>query len=538
MDSGGRAPEVRGPAGGLRPSSVYRRRTALRAWCGVIFLSASAVLAGCESAQSGAAERRGVLRIGVPESGVNRAELGTGFLITNSTLEGLTQVNVSVDGRALPRLAERWAWQANGLQLRLELRQGVVFHDGTPLDGSSAARALKVAIAEEGNRTLYPSLADITDVRSDGQRALVIELSQPSAFLPEELDFPLTLGPNNGTGPFRLVSRNGSSAVLERFDAYYLGAPEIERIEVIPFDTLRGAWTNLLRGEVDMVTDVPPDAVEFISTDEVQVVPFARSYQFLIAFNSRRPLFASRQVRRALNLAIDRSALIADVLQGQGQAATGPLWPQHWAYDASVQPYPFDPDLAGTLLDSAGFRMGSVAATEEDPSARLRFRCMIPANFSLHERIGLDVQKQLFDIGVDVQFEVVPAAEYDRRIRDGDFESVLVDLISGPTFGRPFIFWRSARAFHGLNVFGYDNPEVERLFQVLRRSMNEAAVRSTTPRLQRALLDDPPALFLAWNSRARAVSRHFVVTGDKGRDPLVTIRQWTEDLDSPVVAVQ
>lgn len=163
---------------------------------------------------------------------------------------------------------------------------------------------------------------------------------------------------------------------------------------------------------------------------------------------------------------------------------------------------------------------------------------MIPANFSLHERLGLEVQKQLFDIGVDVQFEVIPAAEYDRRLRAGLFESVLVDLISGPTFGRPFIFWRSAQQFHGLNVFGYDSLQSEQFFQALRRSMNEAAIRSVTPRLQRSLLEDPPALFLAWNSRARAISRHFRIPDNPGRDPMLVIRQWTENPDSPVTAVE
>ena len=107
----------------------------------------------------------------------------------------------------------------------------------------------------------------------------------------------------------------------------------------------------------------------------------------------------------------------------------------------------------------------------------------MPANFTLLERIGLEVQKQLYDIGVDVQFESVPIEEYNARIRDGRFEAVLGEIISGPSFGRPFLFWRSARQFKGLNVFGYENAETERQFQILRASLNEAAVRSATPRL-------------------------------------------------------
>ena len=125
------------------------------------------------------------------------------------------------------------------------------------------------------------------------------------------------------------------------------------------------------------------------------------------------------------------------------------------------------------------------------------------------------MQKQLYNIGVDMQFEVVPIEEYDTRIREGRFDAVLIDMISGPTSARPHVFWASARRFKGLNVFGYENAEAERLFELLRTSTNEAAVRSAISRLQRVLLDDPPALFLAWNERARAVRREFPASSSR-----------------------
>jgi ABC-type transport system substrate-binding protein len=436
-------------------------------------------------------------------------------------------------------LAESWRWENGGLRLRLSLRPGVTFHNGTALTSTVAAEALSRAIARPGNRALYPSLSDITAVRPDGELQIVIDLSQPSAFLPEELDLPLGVGPENaGTGAFRLVRRDASGVLLERFDRYYLGTPEIEQIVIRPFETLRTAWTSLLRGEVDMVTDVPPEAVEFIRNDDIQVISFARSYQFLIAFNSARPPFSSSIVRRALNAAVNRDALIANVLHGEGEPATGPLWPKHWAHDASIQPNSFDPQFARSLLDAAGFPNGASPGSASRPPARLRFTCLVPADFTLLERVGLEVQKQLYGVGVDMQFEVVPIQEYDSRIREGQFDAVLVDMISGPTFGRPFIFWRSATQLKGLNTFGYENAETERFFQVLRTSLNEAATRSATHRLQLAMLEDPPALFLVWNTRARAISRRFGVVAESGRDPLLTVWRWTENVGTRTASLQ
>jgi peptide/nickel transport system substrate-binding protein len=522
MGDGGSTAEV----GRSRQANAWKRwnfgrRTRPWQWCGVV-LCTVVTFACTQPERQPNPSNTNVLRIGFAEGGIAGAER-LGQLTTIFSLEGLTQVGV--DGRPLPRLASRWAWENEFLRLRLYLRPDVQFHDGTPLTARVAADALNLAI--ERNRPLYPSFGDVTGVRADTDSELVIDLSQPSAFLPEALDLPIGIGAKNaGTGPYQVVETNGSAATLRRFDRYYLGAPQIEEIVIHPY-TLRTAWTSLLRGEVDMVTEVPPQTVDFVRNDQIEVLSFARRYQFLVAFNSSKPPFNSTTVRRAMNFAVDRDRLIANILEGRGETATGPLWPKHWAYDQSLKPYTYDPQVTTSLLDSAGLRLTDQANGR--PPARLRFTCLLPEDFTLLERIGLEVQKQLYDVGVDMQFDVVPFLEYNERIGNGQFEAVLFDLISGPTLERPFIFWGSARHSKFLNVFGYENPEAERSFQSMRRAINEAAFRSTANRLQRVLLDDPPALFLMWNERARAVRRQFQMTGETDRDPLYTIWQWTDN---------
>ena len=465
------------------------------------------------------------MTIGVTEGVVAGTDLGLQNLATNLSVEGLTQL--SPDGRALPRLAESWSWENDGYRLRMVLREGVILHNDTPLTAKLAADLVREAVQRPSNRMLITSLVDITKVEPAGDREIIFELSRPSAFLPEDLELPLAVGPERiGTGPYRVVKRDPKEVVLERFDRYYRGVPQIEQVVLKAFGGMRTAWTSLLRGEVDMVTDVPPDAVEFIRNDEVEVISFGKRYQYIVAFNSKREPFGSPTIRRALNTAIDRKALIDNILQGRGMPSMGPIWPQHWAYDRSIPAYSFDPARAISLLETAGL---SADKGSSGPRSRLRFTCMIPADFAVLERVALEVQKQLYRIGVDMQFDVVPIEEFNTRARDGRFEAMLIDMISGPSFGRSYLFWASASQFKGLNVFGYENAEAERLFGVLRQSTNEAAVRSATSNLQRVLLDDPPALFLAWNERSRAVRRNFRVVQDAGRDPVdpvYTIWRW------------
>jgi peptide/nickel transport system substrate-binding protein len=479
---------------------------------------------GCRSSASTAATPRAELIIGQPEGVVEGTDLGIRQTAAALSVESLTQLGA--DGRPIPRLAESWWWTKDGTRLNVNLRKGVQFHDGTPLTAPLAAKILTEAMSRPSNRALFTSLNDVAQVRAEGDRQVVFDLAQPSALLPDDLELPLAFGtPQVGTGPYRITKSDGSELVLERFDRYYLGVPQIPRVVIKSFDTVRTAWTSLLRGDVDMVTNVPQDAVEFISNDDVRVVSFERRYQYLVAFNSRKPPLNSPIVRRALNMAIDREALIRKVFQGHAQASTGPLWPKNWAYNKSIASYRFDPGLAGSLLQSAGLRADTKSAR---PNTRFRFTCLIPENFNVNERVALEVQKQLYDVGVDMQFEVIPIKDFDRRVRQGQFEATLIAMISGPSVGRSYFFWRSARSINGLNVFGYENREAERLFDVLRTSINDVAVQSAFTRLQQVLLDDPPALFLVWDERSRAIRREFQVERDIGGpvDPVYTIWRW------------
>jgi peptide/nickel transport system substrate-binding protein len=491
--------------------------------CGV-FLFISVLCSNCAPPTRSEGAARSVLTIGLPEGLVAGADLGPQNLVAFLTVEGLTQL--SADGRAIPRLAQSWSWERDGLSLRIVLRPDVTLHDGTRLTAQLAADLVREAVARPSNRLLYTSISDISSIRPEGEQQIVVHLAQRSAFLPEDLELPLAVGPDRiGTGPYRVVKRGPSEIVMQRFAQYYDGIPQIEQVIVKPFGTLRTAWASLLRGEVDMVTNVSPDAIQFIQNEEVEVISFRRRYQYLVAFNSRRPPFASSVVRRALNYAVDRDALVKTVLQGRGSPSTGPLWPKHWAYDTSIAPYGFNPGLAVSLLNDAGLPADTRHAGR--PRSRLRFTCLIPADFSLFERVGLTVQKQLYSIGVDMQFDVVPIDEFNARVRDGRFEAMLIDMVGGPSFGRAYNLWGSARHVKGLNVFGYENAEAERLFGILRTSTNEAAIRSATSNLQRVLLEDPPALFLTWDERSRAVRRDFQVIRDPDRDPVSTIYRWS-----------
>jgi peptide/nickel transport system substrate-binding protein len=460
--------------------------------------------------------------IGVPEGILNFRQLA-GYFET----EGL--VYRGNDGRAIPRIAESWKASPDALSWRMKLRPNVAFHDGTPVDATIVKETLEKALSQPEITALYPGMLDVKNVRALDSRTVEIDLRRPSSFLMEDLDIPLTKagadGQSIGTGPYAVVENRDDEIRLRANEHYYLGKPYIERIAIRPYSTLRLAWASLLRSEIDVVSDIPADALEFVANESVETFSFLRHYAYFMAFNSTKPQLRAAAVRRALNAAIDREALISSVLKGHGEVADSPMWPYHWAYDRSIRGYSYDPSLATATFGALGLRLQK----DQDTGlpAFLRLSCLVPQGHAVLEKLALAIQRQFYDVGIDLQLIALPLKEFDARIRQGHFDASIMDLASAPTLSRVYQFWRSPGEFRGLNVFGYRNEEVDKWLDRIRHASDDATVRAAASQLQRALLNDPPALFIAWNERSRAIGRRFHVPSEPGRDPLQNLRLWT-----------
>jgi peptide/nickel transport system substrate-binding protein len=163
---------------------------------------------GSENTPSTPAQEPTNLRVGVPEGNTAGDDAGFRQFVRFLNFESLTLAGP--DGRALPRLAERWRWADNDLTLRIDLRPSVFLHDGTPFAGQTAADLVREAVTNESNLTQYPSFADIDTVTAAGDLELAIHLKRPSAMLPEDLTVQLGVPQDAGTGPFRSVTNQVS----------------------------------------------------------------------------------------------------------------------------------------------------------------------------------------------------------------------------------------------------------------------------------------------------------------------------------------
>lgn len=278
-----------------------------------------------------------------------------------------TLIKLDYDMKLVPGLATSWE-RTSPTVWRFELREDVVFHDGTKLNAAAVKNSLQRVIE------LLPYAADLLTIeRIDvvGPLEVEIETDEPFAALPNQLTDAITViyAPSSfdeegqfvkpvGTGPWQFVEyRKQDRTIVERFDDYWGEAPSIERIEYRYIPDHNSRTLALETGEIDFADNLPPAAVSRLQEDEdfkVYTEPTTGIYYGAFNVREGRPLSDPR-VRLALNYLVDRDIVVKGALDGVGNPAWQFFQPQFPWVPEGVEPYSVDVEKAEALLTEAGY---------------------------------------------------------------------------------------------------------------------------------------------------------------------------------------
>jgi peptide/nickel transport system permease protein/peptide/nickel transport system substrate-binding protein len=276
-----------------------------------------------------------------------------------------------------PGLAESWSF-SDPTTFVLNIRPGVTFHDGTPLD----AEAVKFNF--ERNKTdpksnIKADLATMASVEVTGPMQVTLKLNTPDSAMPGILSdragmmvSPTAVKANGGAvnrtpvgaGAYAFVSwADGERIVVKRNEKYWKkDRPYPDGIEFAIIPELTTGVRSVTAGQNDLIYQLPPrQKVVVERSNNLKVVNGPTLYVFQIFLNWAKPPFDDIRVRKAFNLAIDRESFVKAALAGLAEPAYMNLPKSHWAYDKSVAELtPYDPERARRLLAEAGFKEGTI----------------------------------------------------------------------------------------------------------------------------------------------------------------------------------
>ncbi len=430
------------------------------------------------------------------------------------TLTTVRLIGTGPDGRPTPSLLQSWTLSPDGRTWDFALLPDVRRHDGAPVTAGDVAALIRDQVGYDPPA----GLMDIEHVEAVDHARLRIHLREPSSLLLEAL----TLTRAVPAGAFAAGSDDIEDTSSPTLPASGTWRPStaIDRVVFRRYETPRAAWSALLRDEIDLLHEASGQARPFLEqATGIEVRPFLRPFVITLGLNVRHPALRRRDVRRALNHAVDRQELIAQDFGGHGLAAATQVWPRHWAADASLQPHAFDPALARRLLDGAGFR----PTRNDGRASRMRLTCLVSEDVPRLDRVALRLRRAYDEVGVHLEFELVSQEALGERLAAGRFETFLAPVISG--YGPNVLYHMWGR--HSPDRFvdhGYDAAAAAS--EDLRRAHTDEQFKASLQALQHVLFDDPPAVYLVWEEMARAVGRRFIVPASPGRDILSTLAQW------------
>ncbi len=455
--------------------------------------------------------------------------VGTGYqtsIIQRLIYQSLVAFDLTSTADVLPItpvLAESWQTSPDGTVYTFKIRQGVKFHDGTPLDAAAikwnfdrASDPTHPYYFDQGRGTSAQIFTLISKIDAPDPTTLAITLKDPRSYFLALFDkVPMFVGSPTaiqkygnddfgnhpvGSGPFRFVSRDQDGKItLERNPDYWGTAAYLDQIVFRGIADPTPRVVALQTGEVDFINDVAPDQIDALRGNADMVVTQASiPHTWLINLNHRDKPFSDVRVRAAASYAINRDALTRDILRNTALSSTQLEGPGGIAHDDSLPGWPYDPAQAKQLLADAGYPDGfdTVFALPTAGSGMLNA-----------VQIAEYLQKNWADVGIRVSLESQEWTSYVPYFFKGIPPDKGLYAMANVTGDGQDMEKLNSSAFqppNGFNVGWYENDQVEQLLVQARSTPDPTQSAQIYQQIEKILNDDVARLYILHSQQPKA----------------------------------
>ncbi len=300
--------------------------------------------------------------------------------VLNQLYDTLLYINPDGTHEPEPRIAESYEISEDGLDYTFHLNSAATFQDGTPVTADDVVFSLETYAASEYQGS---QISMMTGVEAVDEQTVVCHLDAPYAPFLEgvclghiaskayfEADPDAFVNEPCGSGPYKFVSRaNGSNIVLEAYEDYYRGTPEIPGVsfEVIPDAATKAI--SLQTGEVGFAEVDSSVLAQLEANPAITVVEVPTSAFSYVCMNTEKAPFDNVLMRQAVNYAINRDNLVAVCFDGEAEVNSNICAKSRAGYSDSQFQYTYDPEKAAELIAEAGietpYDLGEILIAEK-----------------------------------------------------------------------------------------------------------------------------------------------------------------------------
>lgn len=447
--------------------------------------------------------------------------------INSFVFNGLIKYDRDLQG-FVGELAESWKIKpGDHPEITFFLRKGVLWHDGKEFTAEDVKFTYD-KIMDEKTNTVRRSDYELVE-RAEVLDPYTFRVTYKQPFSPGLQTWGMGVIPKHllekedinttpfnrkpvGTGPFRFVEWvTDEKIVVEANATYFQGRPRLDRIiyRIIPEVSL--SEMELLTKGVDSYGVSPHQFRRMREIDFLKIYSQPALGYTYIGYNLKNPLFQDRRVRQAFTHAINRDEIVQYVLYGYGKVISGPFPSHLWYYNPNVKPFPFDPQKARALMAEAGWKDTNGDGVLDKNGQPFRFKLITNSGNDVRRDVGVLVQRQLRELGVDVTFEVYEWSVFLKNfINARHFDACILGWALSPD-PDDYQIWHSSQIEKGFNFVSYKNPGVDRLWEEGRREYDQEKRKEIYWRIHELMAEDQPYTFLFSPIGISALQNKFVL---------------------------
>jgi len=427
-------------------------------------------------------------------------------------------------GELAPDLASSYAVSKDGKNYTFKLKNGVTWHDGEPFTGDDVVFTINAVQNSEYASPLRNSWQGVT-VSWPDESTIILSLKTPyNAFapnlallgiLPKHIwknvmpqNFPLAefnLKPI-GTGPYKFIKLQKDSlgrivsANLLANDKYFAGAPLIKNVILKFYLSEEETVSAFNRKEVDglmLQTAQNKNQLRGIDNSSVFSIPSLRIYANF--FNTDDKILKDKNVRLAINYAINKEELLTKILNNEGKIAVGPIPPGLIGSSPDIHGYNYNPEKTKEILEKTGWvkNVNGLYAKKlgkDKEATPLKFSIITTKSIQL---VATLIRDYLINVGIEVDLKIISLGELQQtHLKNKDYSAILIGE-SYTASADPYVFWHGAAIKDpGLNLSLYSNKKVNKILEDLRQISEPVKRASRLEEFQKLVLEDAPAAFL------------------------------------------